>query len=100
MVKAGNFGMEMCISGTSRESDFATVSGLLLSPLVHSCFVAYELKGSMEFTSLQGFQQSLAMLSPLCSTPQHVLCGESWACWPLSIQGVAAKFHSKISVLL
>lgn len=50
----------------------ATVAGSaprhLLSPLVDSCCVIYQLHGTIDFPSLQGLQQSLAALSPPAPT--------------------------------
>lgn len=57
----------------SKESDFVIIADsteghLPLSPMVFSCCVAYQLERTSEFPLLQGFWQSLALVSPLCST--------------------------------
>lgn len=79
---------------SSNESDFTTAADsatrhLLLSPMDDSCYVVYQLLGTIRFPFLQGFQHSLVAVTPLHSTPQpfhppsHVLmvahceCGES-----------------------
>lgn len=61
----------------SKEGVFATVDDstarhLPLLPLGFSCSVTYQLKSPTEFPPLQGFQQSLAMVSPLCFTLHFV----------------------------
>lgn len=82
---------------TSEKSDFTAVAGSkarhsLLSPLVDSCYVAYQLKSITEFSLLQRFQQSLVLVSltPLhrpFSSPQ-ITCGKL---------GMLADFHPESS---
>lgn len=76
-LEAGNLGMEMCISITSQESAFAMVAGLLLSPLVHSCSVACQRKGSNEFSasiSTEPGHSVSTLLHPSASFPLSRCC--------------------------
>lgn len=67
IASQGDFGMEVGIC------DLATVAGStagnLFPSLGASCYVAYQLQGTTTFPLLQGFGQTLAMLSPV-----HRLC--------------------------
>lgn len=60
------------VPSLSQESDFATGAGsaaghLPLSPLADRHYVVYQLQSTTEFLSLEGFQQSLAVVCPLHS---------------------------------
>lgn len=59
------------------EKYFSTVADSaaehLLSPLVGRCCAVYQTHDTVEFPSLQGFQQSMAAVSPPCSTLCSIL---------------------------
>lgn len=92
---AGKFGMDVCQYYTSEESDFTAVAGSterhLLPPLFESSYATNQLQGTTKFPLLKGFQESLAMVPPLCSVsipPHHVLV------WEL---GMLTAFHPRSS---
>ena len=90
---------------SSKASDFTPDAGSaarhLLSPLGDSCCTVYWLPGTIGFPSLQGFQQSLATVSPLrsslCSIPLSGCYGLRLQVWGIIVEQILSMpvtFHS------
>lgn len=100
--------LDMC---QSKESDFtlaadSTAGHLFLSPLVFSCCGAYQLESTTEFPPLQGFQQSLAVVSPLQPPLESplgcaVLCLEGWVWLTMFHPGSSSCiFHDNLHTVI